>query len=118
MDEDSRVRPVLKWGLGIFGLGALASLSFLGLDLMSVIYIAAVVLLLALLFFGGYFLWRRMRARRERDEFTSAIEAQTAAAPKAISDPNQRADLDRVRQKFETGLREFKSRGKDIYKLP
>ena len=49
---------------------------------------------------------------------TSAIEAQTAAAPKSISDPNQRAALDRLRQKFQAGLQEFKSRGKDIYKLP
>ena len=57
-------------------------------------------IILAILLFGGYILWRTNRARRQRERFSSALEAQTAAAPKAISDPNQRADLDRVRQKF------------------
>jgi hypothetical protein len=82
------------------------------------LYIAGAILILAILLFGGYILWRTNRARRQRERFSSALEAQTAAAPKAISDPNQRADLDRVRQKFQKGLQEFKSRGKNIYKLP
>ena len=60
------------------------------------LYIAGAILILAILLFGGYILWRTNRARRQRERFSSALEAQTAAAPKAISDPNQRADLDRV----------------------
>src|SRR4029077_9087448 len=116
MDENSQVGKMLLWGLGVIGLGAVASAVFLPFPIGIVVALS--VLLLALLLFGGFFLWRRIRARREREQFSSAIEAQTAATPKAISDPRQRADLDRVRQKFQGGLQEFKSRGKDIYKLP
>jgi hypothetical protein len=50
--------------------------------------------------------------------FSAAIEAQTAVAPKTLSDPNKRAALDKLRQKFQAGLQEFKKRDKDIYKLP
>lgn len=106
----------MKWALGATGLGAVSAVFFL--DHPYGIIVAVTILFFALLLFGGYFLWRRRLARREREQFSSAVEAQTAATPKAISDPNQRADLDRVRQKFQTGLQEYKKRGKDLYKLP
>jgi type VI protein secretion system component VasK len=116
MDEDSQYGRMVKWALGATGLGAVSAAFFLPHP--YGIIVAITILLFALLLFGGYFLWRRRRARREREQFSSAVEAQTAATPKAISDPNRRADLDRVRQKFQTGLQEYKKRGKDLYKLP
>ena len=116
MDEDSQFGRLVKLALGATGLGALGAI--FAIPFPYGIYVAVMILVLAVVLFGGYYLWRRARARREREQFTSAIETQTAAAPKSISDPNKRADLDRVRQKFQTGLQEFKSRGKDIYKLP
>ena len=79
---------------------------------------ALIILLLALLLFGGYYLWRRMRLRRQQQVLSSGVEAQSGAVPKTISDPRQRADLDALRRKFLDGLQVFKSRGKDIYKLP
>jgi ImcF (intracellular multiplication and macrophage-killing)-related protein len=115
MEDDSKTNGLIKIGLGAVGLGAVATAVAVP---KYGIWIALIILTLALLLFGGYFLWQRSRARRKRELFTSAIEAQTAAAPTAISDPNKRASLDKVRQKFQTGLQEFKSRGKDIYKLP
>ena len=115
MEDDSKVQTLVKGGLGALGLGAIGAA--IGIPRVG-IWIALVILVLALLLFGGYYLWHRRRARRQREQFTSAIEAQTAAAPRAISDPKKRADLDKVRGKFQTGLQEFKSRGKDIYKLP
>ena len=82
------------------------------------LWLALAIILLAVLLFGAYFLYRRVKARRQSRGFESAIENQTAVSPQAISDPNRRAALDKLRQKFKTGLQEFKSRGKDIYKLP
>ncbi len=116
MDDDSQFGGLVKWALGATGLGAVAAV--FSIPFPYGLYVAGLILVLAVLLFGGYFLWRRLRAQREREQFSSAIEAQTTAAPKAISDPTKRADLDRVRQKFQTGLQEFRSRGKDIYKLP
>ena len=118
MDDDSKTQSMVKWALGAMGLGVLATAAAAPkLHWMS-LWIILAILVLALLLFGGYYLWQKRRARRQREQFTSAIEQQTAAAPRAISDPNKRASLDKVRQKFQTGLQEFKSRGKDIYKLP
>ncbi len=116
MDENSQLHGFLKWALGGVGLSAGASAFLLPRPYGFVV--AACILTLFLLFFGGYSLWQRRRARRQREQFTSAIEAQTAATPKAISDPKQRANLDLVRQKFQQGVQKFKEHGKDLYKLP
>ena len=116
MDEDSQFRKLVKCALGATGLGTVSAAFFLPHP--YGIIVAVTILFFAVLLFGGYFLWRRRCARREREQFSSAVEAQTAATPKAISDPNRRADLDRVRQKFQTGLQEYRKRGKDLYKLP
>lgn len=118
MDDDSRIQGLVKWALGALGLGAVASVVAIPKLGMLSLWIGLIVLLLALILFGGYFWWQHRAAKRRREQFTSAIEVQTSAAPKAISDPNKRAALDKVRQKFQTGLQEFRSRGKDIYKLP
>jgi hypothetical protein len=116
MDENSQFGGMVKYVLGAVGLGAVASV--FALPAPYGIWVAVAILVLFLLLFGGYFLWRRMQAKRQREQFSAALEAQTAAAPKSISDPNKRAALDKLRQKFQTGLQEFKSRGKDLYKLP
>jgi hypothetical protein len=116
MEDESQAGKILKWALGAAGLGAVAAGAALPLRFAVPVILA--ILLLFLLLFGGYFLWRKYRAKRQREQFSSVIEAQTSAAPKSISDPNKRADLDRVRQKFQSGMQEFRSRGKDLYKLP
>ena len=118
MDDDSKVQSFVKWSLGALGLGGVATVVAIPKLGIMCLWIALIIIVLALLLFGGYFWWQRRQARRRREQFTSAIESQTAAAPKAISDPNKRAALDKVRQKFQNGLQEFRSRGKDIYKLP
>ena len=105
----------MSWFLGVTGLGAVAAavtVPHFG------IWLAVAIIVLALLVFGAFFLYRRLRARRQSRNFEGAVSAQTAASPRSISDPNRRAALDKLRQKFQTGLQEFKSRGKDIYKLP
>jgi hypothetical protein len=115
MDDDSKVKTLVKCGLGMLGLGAIAA----AVTIPKIgIWVALAILLLALIFFGGYYLWRRMRLRRQQQVLSSGVEEQAGAVPKTISDPRQRADLDALRRKFLDGLQVFKSRGKDIYKLP
>src|SRR5208283_4277304 len=115
MDDESRTSTLVKAGLGLLGLGAIAA----GVAIPKIgIWVGLAILLLALLLLGGYYLWRRMSQRRQQRALSSGVEAQAGAVPKTISDPKQRADLDALRRKFLDGLQVFKSRGKDIYKLP
>src|SRR5689334_10889750 len=71
--------------------------------------VAGAILVLFLCLFGAYYFWRRTRARSWRRSFSAAIQAQATLAPRSVSDPNQRAALDRLRQKFQAGLNEFTS---------
>ncbi len=115
MEDDSKSKVIVGGFLGAIGLGAVATAVAVpkyGL------WLGLAIIVLALLIFGAYFLYRRMKARRQSRNFEGAIEAQTSASPRAISDPNRRAALDKLRQKFQSGLQEYKSRGKDVYKLP
>lgn len=80
--------------------------------------VSLAILGLFAIIFGGYFLYQRARSRKRREVFSAAIEAQTTATPKGLSDPNQRAALDKLRQKFQVGLQEYRSRDKNIYDLP
>jgi len=105
----------VKWGLGALGLGAIAAAVTIP---KFGIWVGLAILLLAVLLFGGYYLWRWARQRRQSRQLTGGVTGQAGAVPKTISDPKQRAELDDLRQKFLAGLQIFKSRGKDIYKLP
>ncbi|HTV42658.1 MAG TPA: type VI secretion protein IcmF/TssM N-terminal domain-containing protein [Candidatus Sulfotelmatobacter sp.] len=115
MDDDSKQKNILVYGMGALGLGAVVA----AITIPKIgIWVALAIILFALIIFGCYFLIQRARKKKKSKDFEGAIESQTAASPRAISDPNRRAALDKLRQKFQKGLQEFKSRGKDIYKLP
>ncbi|HEV2453788.1 MAG TPA: type VI secretion protein IcmF/TssM N-terminal domain-containing protein, partial [Verrucomicrobiae bacterium] len=115
MDDESTQKKLLVSGMGVLGLGAVASAVMIP---RIGIWVGLAIILLALIIFGCFFLIQRARKKKKSKDFEGAIEAQTAASPRAISDPNRRAALDKLRQKFQKGMQEFKSRGKDIYKLP
>jgi hypothetical protein len=115
MEEESTQKKLLVSGMGVLGLGAVAAavtIPRIG------IWVGLAIIVLAVIIFGCFFLVQRARKKKKSKDFEGAIESQTAASPRAISDPNRRAALDKLRQKFQKGLQEFKSRGKDIYKLP
>ncbi len=79
---------------------------------------ALAILCLFVLSVGGYATWRRGRARRGQRSLSAVVEAQAGMTPKSLRDPSQRAALEKMRQRFQAGLREFQSRGKDIFRLP
>ena len=115
MDDESKQKKVLVYGAGTLGLGAVVA----AVTIPKIgIWVALAIILFAVIIFGCYFLVQRARKKKKSKDFEGAIESQTAASPRAISDPNRKAALDKLRQKFQKGLTEFKSRGKDIYKLP
>src|SRR5512140_1130799 len=96
--------------LGALGLSEVAGVLLIAprYSLWTTIGVAVAILLLFVVLFGAYFLYRRRHARQRRAMFSAAIEAQTTAAPKSVSDPNQRAALDKLRQKFQVGLQEYR----------
>jgi hypothetical protein len=67
---------------------------------------------------AGYFGWKSMRQKRQNKQFGGDISQHSSATPRGVSDPGQRARLDDMRKKFQSGVEAYKSRGKDLYKLP
>ena len=116
MDKFANLPPPLKWLVGVTGIGALMGS---GAAIMSGawMFILVLVLLLAIIL-GGYLLWTAWRRKLRSAQLGGELAQHSSASPRGISDPGQRARLDDLRKKFETGVREYKARGKDLYKLP
>ncbi len=96
------------------GLGGLASKGF---GKGGWMFVLILVVLLALLV-GGYFLWRSWQQKKQNAKLGGELQQHTSGSPRGISDPGQRARLDDLRKKFESGIEAYRSRGKDLYKLP
>lgn len=77
-----------------------------------------VLLLFLALCFGGYFIWRRWKRKKQAARMTNDMQQLSSASPRAISDLGARARLDDMRKKFEKGISEYRARGKDLYTLP
>jgi len=75
-----------------------------------------VVLLLVLL--GGYLLWRAWQQKKRNAQLGGELQQHTSGSRVPLSDPGQRARLDDLRKKFDSGIEAYRSRGKDLYKLP
>jgi hypothetical protein len=78
------------------------------------------VVLLALLavITGFYQAWKAFNQKQQNKQFGGDISQHSSATPRGVSDPGQRARLDDMRKKFQSGIEAYKSRGKDLYKLP
>jgi len=116
MDKFANLPPPLKWVVGVAGIGALMGM---GAAIMSGawLFIGVLVLLLGTIL-GGYMLWTAWRRKLRSAQLGGELAQHSSGSPRGISDPGQRARLDDLRKKFETGVREYKARGKDLYKLP
>ena len=115
MDENFQSPGLIKWILGAVGLGAVTvplTIPKYG------VWISLAILVLLILQVGGYLLWQSWKRKKEQARFANAVEQQSAAAPRGISDPNKRAKLDDLRKRFQEGIGVYESRGKDLYKLP
>jgi hypothetical protein len=79
-------------------------------------------LIIALVLLGlitaGYYGWKAWKQKQQNQQFGGEISQHSSATPRGLSDPGQRARLDDMRKKFQSGVDAYKSRGKDLYKLP
>jgi hypothetical protein len=77
-----------------------------------------VLLVLLAVITGIYFAWKAFTQKQQNKQFGGDISQHSSATPRGVSDPGQRARLDDMRKKFQSGIEAYKSRGKDLYKLP
>src|ERR1043165_1725451 len=79
-------------------------------------------LIIALVLLGlitaGYYAWKAWTRKQQNQQIGGGISQHSSATPRGPSDPGQRARLDDMRKKFQSGVDAYKSRGKDLYKLP
>src|SRR5438552_3684200 len=66
---------------------------------------------------GIYYAWQAWNKKKQNQGIVSDISHHTAKTPIGI-DAGQRARLDDLRKKVQAGVDAYKSRGKDLYKLP
>ncbi|MDB6122854.1 MAG: type secretion protein IcmF [Pedosphaera sp.] len=109
-----RTAKVILAIIAALGLGALASK---GLGKGGWVFVVILVVLLLVLL-GGYLLWRSWQRRKQNAQLGGELQQHSSGSPRGISDPGQRARLDDLRKKFESGIEAYRSRGKDLYKLP
>src|SRR5579871_2816754 len=97
--------------------GVYAAFKYANLDAGTKTFLIIVLVLLALVT-GAYYGWKAWKQKQQNEQFGGEISQHSAATPRGVSDPGQRARLDDLRKKFQSGVEAYKSRGKDLYKLP
>jgi hypothetical protein len=80
-------------------------------------FLIVLVVLLGVIM-GIYHAWKAFTQKQQNKQFGGDISQHSSATPRGVSDPGQRARLDDMRKKFQSGIEAYKSRGKDLYKLP
>jgi IcmF-related N-terminal domain len=78
--------------------------------------IIAILILAAIC--GVYYLMKALKEKKKNEGIREDINQHSSATPRSLSDPGQRARLEDLRRKFQSGVDAYKSRGKDLYKLP
>jgi IcmF-related N-terminal domain len=119
MQTFSNLPSPIKWILGVTGIGVLIGIGGIaGSGNWKLLGIFALVLIVLLvLFVGGFFLWGWMQKKKQTARMRGDLQQSTAAAPRGMS-ATDLAKLDSLRKKFQEGVEAFRSRGKDIYALP
>ena len=112
MEKFANLSPPVKWTLGLVGVGALVGT---GAAIMSGAWMFILILVsLLTVLLGGYVLWTTWRRKLRSAQLGGELAQHSSASPRGISDPGQRARLDDMRKKFETGVREYKARGTQL----
>lgn len=99
--------------------GAGAAVLAVGVGIGSGRWLFLIILLgLLVVILGAFLLWTAWRRKRQARRLGGELQQHSTASPRTISDPGKRARLDDLRKKFEQGVQEYRSRGKDLYSLP
>lgn len=77
-----------------------------------------IAIVLLILITAGYYVWKWYVDKGKSVDFGGLIKGGSTVVPKDIRAVSQRARLDDLRKRFQTGIDAYRSRGKDLYKLP
>src|SRR5438093_2728741 len=102
MDKLINLPKSVKWFLGVTGLGALLATGVVMGSGKWVFLVILVVLLVVIL--GGYLLWSAWARKKQNAQLGGQLAQHSSASPRGISDPGQRARLDDLRKKFDSGV--------------
>src|SRR6266481_4657134 len=102
--------------LSVF-VGVMAIFKYANLDQTTKTFLTVLLVLLAVIT-GIYFAWKAFNQKQQNKQFGGDISQHSSATPRGVSDPGQRARLDDMRKKFQSGIEAYKSRGKNLYSLP
>src|SRR4051794_6607770 len=97
--------------------GVMAIFKYAPLGQTEKTFLKVLIALLALIT-GAYYGWKALTQKQQNKQFGGDLSQHSSATPRGVSDPGQRARLDDMRKKFQSGIEAYKSRGKDLYKLP
>src|ERR1051325_5575356 len=75
----------------------------------KIFLIIAIVILCAIC--GAYYLWKSLKEKQKNQSIREDINQHSSATPRSLSDPGQRARLEDLRRKFQSGVDAYKSRG-------
>jgi hypothetical protein len=109
----------IKLGVLYFSVfvGVLVIFKYTNLGQTEKTFLVVLIALLALIT-SAYYGWKALTQKQQNKQFGGDISQHSSATPRSVSDPGQRARLDDMRKKFQSGIEAYKSRGKDLYKLP
>ena len=80
------------------------------------VFVIVFVIVIAIVL-GAFLIAVAWRRKKKSAQLGGQIQQHNSTV-RGISDPGQRARLDDMRKKFEQGVSEYRSRGKDLYTLP
>jgi hypothetical protein len=116
MDQFTNLPTSIKLVLGVLSAGLVGAIAFI-VDRRA-LPILLIGLLIVIVLFCLYLLVLRIMRKRQAARMGSEMAQHSTVAPRTLSDPNQRAMLDKLRQNFQRGVDKFRAAGKDLYKLP
>ncbi len=94
---------------GVF-VGVMVIFKYAKLDQSTKTFLIIALVLMAIIT-GGYYAWKAWTQKQQNQQFGGEISQHSSVTPRDLKDPGQRARLDDMRKKFQSGVEAYKSRG-------
>jgi hypothetical protein len=105
-------------------LAAMTGVSLLGVIFIAasgntaMLYLLGVIFVVVALLGGLYAAILRLGKKKKARKMDQMLQQHNTASPSAVSGADARVKLDDLRQRFSSGIQQYKKHGKDLYSLP